>query len=149
MLSTPSDIHDVSFAIRDAVAPVFLLTGIGSILSVLVNRLGRSIDRARTLNALKPEQRKDFLDEFDIIVRRTRWMRWSVGLFIFAGLCVALSIASVFIGVAIGVHLTNFVLFTFITAMFSLIVGLLCFLREIVLASQEVITPHLQDLNTP
>jgi hypothetical protein len=142
MLSTPSDIHDVSFAIRDAVAPVFLLTGIGSILSVLVNRLGRSIDRARTLNALKPEQRQEFLDEFDIIVRRTKWMRWSVGLFIFAGLCVALSIASVFIGVAIGVHLTNFVLFAFITAMFSLIVGLLCFLREIILASQEVITRH-------
>ncbi|HQR51082.1 MAG TPA: DUF2721 domain-containing protein [Methylophilaceae bacterium] len=146
MLSTPSDIH-VSFAIRDAVAPVFLLTGIGSILSVLVNRLGRSIDRARTLNALKPEQRQAFLDEFDIIVRRTRWMRWSVGLFIFAGLCVALSIASVFIGVAVGVHLTSFVLFTFITAMFSLIIGLLCFLREIVLASQEVITPVRQDLN--
>jgi hypothetical protein len=142
MLSTPSDIHDVSFAIRDAVAPVFLLTGIGSILSVLVNRLGRSIDRARTLNALKPEQRQEFLDEFGIIVRRTKWMRWSVGLFIFAGLCVALSIASVFIGVAIGVHLTNFVLFAFITAMFSLIVGLLCFLREIILASQEVITRH-------
>jgi hypothetical protein len=147
MLSTPSDIHDVSFAIRDAVAPVFLLTGIGSILSVLVNRLGRSIDRARTLNTLNQEQRNEFLDEFDIIVRRTRWMRWSVGLFIFAGLCVALSIASVFIGVAIGVHLTNFVLFTFITAMFSLIFGLLCFLREIILASQEVIAPFRQDLN--
>lgn len=143
MLTTPSDIHDVSFAIRDAVAPVFLLTGIGSILSVLVNRLGRSIDRARTLNTLNLEQREAFLDEFNIIVRRTRWMRWSVGLFIFAGLCVAISIASVFIGVAIGVHLTNFVLLTFITAMFSLIFGLLCFLREIILASKEVITPHL------
>jgi hypothetical protein len=149
MLSTPSDIHDVSFAIRDAVAPVFLLTGIGSILSVLVNRLGRSIDRARSLNALKPELRRSFLDEFDIIVRRTRWMRWSVGLFIFAGLCVALSIASVFIGVAIGVHLTNFVLFTFITAMISLIFGLLCFLREIILASKEVITQQQQGLNGP
>lgn len=145
MLTTPSDIHDVSFAIRDAVAPVFLLTGIGSILSVLVNRLGRSIDRARTLNSMKPEQREAFLDEFNIIVRRTRWMRWSVGLFIFAGLCVAISIASVFIGVAIGVHLTNFVLLTFITAMFSLIFGLLCFLREIVLASQEVITPQFKN----
>jgi len=145
MLSTPSDIHDVSFAIRDAVAPVFLLTGIGSILSVLVNRLGRSIDRARTLNAMKPEQQKDYLEEFDIIVRRTRWMRWSVGLFIFAGLCVALSIASVFVGVAIGVHLTNFVLFTFITAMISLILGLLCFLREIILASREVIAPRRQN----
>jgi hypothetical protein len=36
---------------------------------------------------------------------------------------------------------------TFITAMISLIFGLLCFLREIILASQEVITRHRQDLN--
>jgi len=139
ILTTPTDIHDVSFAIRDAVAPVFLLTGIGSILAVLVNRLGRSIDRARTLSGMSPEQRKTHRDEFSIIVRRTKWMRWSVGLFIFAGLCVAISIASVFIGVAIGVHLTSFVLFTFIAAMLSLITGLLCFLREIILASGEVI----------
>jgi hypothetical protein len=34
------DIHLVSEAIRDAVAPVFLLTGIGSILDVMVGRLG-------------------------------------------------------------------------------------------------------------
>ncbi|MEQ1767331.1 MAG: DUF2721 domain-containing protein, partial [Methylotenera sp.] len=45
-----TDIHSVSEAIRDAVAPVFLLTGIGSILGVLIGRLGRSIDRARLLN---------------------------------------------------------------------------------------------------
>lgn len=146
IFSTPSDIRDVSVAIRDAVAPVFLLTGIGSILSVLVNRLGRAIDRARNLNALTLEQRKKFLDELDIIVRRTTWMRWSVGLFIFAGLCVSLSIASIFIGVASRINLSDFVLITFITAMFSLIFGLLSFLREIILASQEVITRHRQDL---
>jgi hypothetical protein len=40
------DIHLVSEAIRDAVAPVFLLTGIGSILNVMVGRLGRAIDFA-------------------------------------------------------------------------------------------------------
>lgn len=147
IFTTPSDILDVSNAIRDAVAPVFLLTGIGSILSVLVNRLGRAIDRARTLNALSSEQRKKFLDELDIIVRRTAWMRWSVGLFIFAGLCVSMSIAAIFIGVAIHIHLSGFVLVTFITAMFSLIVGLIFFLREIILASQEVITPYRQDMN--
>ena len=145
LITTPSDIHEISFAIRDAVAPVFLLTGIGSILSVLVNRLGRAIDRARHLNALVPDQRRKYLDELEIIVDRTTWMRWAVGLFIFAGLCVSLSIASVFIGVAIGVKATGFVLLTFITAMFSLIAGLLCFLREIILASQEVITPHRQE----
>jgi len=145
MFSTPSDIRDVSGAIRDAVAPVFLLTGVGSILSVIVNRLGRAIDRARHLNALNPEQRKNFLNELDIIVKRTTWMRWSVGLFIFTGLCVALVIATIFIGVAIRVDLADFVLIAFITAMFSLVFGLLSFLREIILASQEVITRHRQE----
>lgn len=147
ILNSPSDIRDISLAIHDAVAPVFLLTGIGSILGVLVNRLGRAIDRARNLNALSPEQRKKFLEELDIIVIRTTWMRWSVGLFIFAGLCVSLSIASIFIGVAIKINLSGFVLITFITAMFSLIFGLLSFLREIILASQEVITRHRQDIS--
>ena len=143
----PSEVLDVSIAIHDAVAPVFLLTGIGSILGVLVNRLGSAIDRARYLNALHADQRNSFLDELDLIAVRTSWMRWSVGLFIFAGLCVSLAIASIFIGVAINIHLSTFVLTTFITAMFSLIFGLLCFLREIILASQEVITRHRQDLN--
>ena len=147
LFNSPSDIRDVSGAIRDAVAPVFLLTGIGSILGVLVNRLGRAIDRARNLNGLSADQRKLFLDELDIIVVRTAWMRWSVGLFIFAGLCVSLAIAAIFVGVAINIHLSNFVLMTFITAMVSLIFGLLCFLREIILASQEVITRHRQDFN--
>ena len=142
-----TDILNVSLAIHDAVSPVFLLTGIGSILGVLVGRLGRAIDRARNLNALSADQQKSFYEELDIIVVRTSWMRWSVGLFIFAGLCVSLAIASIFIGVAINIHLSIFVLMTFIIAMFSLIFGLLCFLREIILASQEVITRHRQDLN--
>ena len=39
----------VAHAIQLAVAPVFLLTGIAAILSVMTNRLGRIIDRARVL----------------------------------------------------------------------------------------------------
>ena len=144
IFNSGSDIHDVSLAIRDAVAPVFLLTGIGSILGVLVNRLSRSIDRARLINAMSDEQFFQFADELDIIVQRTKWMRWSVGLFIFAGLCVAVSIASVFISVGLQLNLTNFVLITFITAMCSLTIGLLCFLREIILAAKEVITSSRQ-----
>ena len=37
-------------AIQLAVAPVFLLTGVASILSVLTSRLGRIIDRSRFLH---------------------------------------------------------------------------------------------------
>jgi Protein of unknown function (DUF2721) len=37
----------VAHTIQLAVAPVFLLSGIGAILVVMTNRLGRIIDRAR------------------------------------------------------------------------------------------------------
>ena len=139
IFNNPLDIRDISEAIHDAVAPVFLLTGIGSILGVLVNRLGRSIDRARAINAMPDANFSDHLTELEIILRRTCWMRWSVGLFIFAGLLVALSISSVFVGVELGANLSHIVLISFITAMISLTVGLLCFLREIILAAQEQI----------
>lgn len=143
--NTPSDTLQVSAAIRDAVAPVFLLTGIGSFLGVVVNRLGRTIDRARHLNGLNVEQRKKFINEFDIIQQRVTWMRLSIGLFIVAGLCISLSVALIFIGVAIKINVSNFILGTFIFAMFALILGIICFLREIIYATQEVITWHRQD----
>lgn len=77
--NSPADVLDISLVIRDAVAPVFLLTGIGSILSVLVNRLSRSIDRARIINGLPDAQFNQYENELDIILKRTTWMRWSVG----------------------------------------------------------------------
>lgn len=135
----PADVLEVSLVIRDAVAPVFLLTGIGSILSVLVNRLGRSIDRARIINGLPDTQFSQYEKELDIILQRTTWMRWSVGLFIFAGLFVAISIVSVFVGAELRLNFSHIVLTSFIIAMLSLIFGLLCFLREIILAAKEQI----------
>ena len=40
---------DIAHLIQSAVAPVFLLTGVAAMLSVLTNRLARIVDRARTL----------------------------------------------------------------------------------------------------
>lgn len=123
-------------------APVFLLTGIGSFLSVLVNRLGRAVDRARNIKAMNTGQDELHFDELGLIIARVAWMRFSIGLlFIFAGLCVSLLIALIFIGVATEISFHNFVLMTFITSMFALIFGLLCFLKEI-------ITCHRLDIHT-
>lgn len=136
------EIHSVSSAIRDAVAPVFLLTGIGSILGVLIGRLGRSIDRARFLNEVTDERRARFRKELKIIVRRTKWLRRAIGLATLAALCVCVSIASMFISVETGLKLPHIVMVSFIISMGSLIFALLCFLREIVLASREVIVSY-------
>lgn len=142
ILHTLPDIQSVSEAIHDAVAPVFLITGIGSILSVLVNRLGRAVDRARIINDMPIKEKKAYLDELNIIIRRTTWIRRSIGLITLSALSVCISICSLFVEVNLGLNLPNIVTIMFIIAMSALILGLLCFLREVVLASQEVIAPN-------
>ncbi|MFM2408643.1 MAG: hypothetical protein RL358_1385 [Pseudomonadota bacterium] len=144
MLNNLPEIQNVSIAIRDAVAPVFLLTGVGSILGVLVNRLGRAVDRARILNAMSGEELLKYQGEFDIIIRRTAWIRRSIGLITLAALCVSVSIVALFVEVKLALNAPDFIALPFVAAMTCLIIGLLCFLREIALASREIIflNPH-------
>jgi hypothetical protein len=49
-LSATSHLTDVAHVIQVAVAPVFLLSGICGMLSVLGTRLGPIVDRSRTLD---------------------------------------------------------------------------------------------------
>lgn len=144
MLNNLPEIQSVSVAIRDAVAPVFLLTGVGSILGVLVNRLGRAVDRARILYALDAADAIKHQGEFKVLVRRTAWIRRSIGLITLAALCVSVSIVSLFVEVKLALNAPDFIALPFIAAMTFLILGLLCFLREISLASREItfLNPH-------
>ena len=139
-----NDIHLVSEAIRDAVAPVFLLTGIGSILSVMVGRLGRAIDRARTVNGLAPEIRQEHKHELNVTIRRITWLRVAIGFATLGALLVCISIASLFISVESGFSMPHMVLLSFVSSMGAIIVALLCFLREILLTSNEaIVSSHL------
>lgn len=58
------DFHSVgaiAHVIQLSVAPVFLLTSVGTLLSVMTNRLGRVIDRARALEAKIENSHPDLL----------------------------------------------------------------------------------------
>lgn len=139
-----NDIHLVSAAIRDAVAPVFLLTGIGSILGVMVGRLARAIDRARIVNELLPAKRQQHKDELTIIVGRIMWLRIAIGVAILGALFVCVSVASLFISVESGFNMARIVLWSFVLSMGAIILALLCFLREILLTTNEaIVSSHL------
>lgn len=138
-----SDIPTVSLAIQQAVAPVFLLTGIGSFLAVLTNRLGRAIDRTRRLNEMAAERFTNSCKaEIDNLARRMRWIRKAISLCTLSALCVCLSIAVLFVAVEMAVDLPGVVAMLFVAAMLALIAGLLCFLREISLATKIVDSPR-------
>lgn len=137
----------VAHVIQLAVAPVFLLTGISAMLGVLVNRLGRVVDRARLLEgqlAASPEgERQRRHDELGMLSRRARLVNWSISLCTTAALLVCVVIALLFVGAFAGTDVTAYVAALFVAAMLVLIGGLMSFLREVYLGTANLrIGPH-------
>jgi hypothetical protein len=129
---------DVTRLIQLAVAPVFLLTAVGTIIGVLTNRLGRVVDRIRALEEKLPgfslEQTKATNEELGILNRRMRLVYVAIVSAVFSALFVGLLIASAFIGAFLSVELSALIGILFIAAMLAFIGGLVVFLREIFLA---------------
>ena len=131
----------VAHVIQLAVAPVFLLTGIGAILSVLTGRLGRLVDRFRVLTETVETLPAIQARELSILTVRARWVHWAITLCTASALFVAIVIGALFLGAVVSFNPSRIVSIMFIIAMTSLIIGLGCFLREISLSI------HIFDLN--
>ena len=134
----PDNIIDVTRLIQLAVAPVFLLTAVGTIIGVLSNRIGRAVDRSRTLEdrlrQLQPEGQKAARAELDLLSRRVRLVYGSIVLSVICALFVGLLIAVAFVDAFIAIDMSRFIGLLFIAAMIAFISSLLVFLREIFLA---------------
>ncbi len=132
--------------IQLAVAPVFLLTGIGSLLSVLAGRLGRIVDRTRSLEgrlgSTPVNELMAMRTELARLVERKRWINIAITLCTLCALLVCLVIAVLFVGAVVEIRLGIAVAALFILAMVVLVVGLLCFLREIYVAVNKERTPR-------
>jgi small-conductance mechanosensitive channel len=134
-------IEDITRVIQLAIAPVFLLTAIGTILNILMGRLARAVDRRRILE----EHMRDYVDvarddgnrELNHLHRRIRLVMWAVALSVLAALLVCLLIGTAFAGAFIAVDLTRPVAILFIAAVLALTFCLLIFLREIAIAAMS------------
>lgn len=134
----PDNVIDVTRLIQLAVAPVFLLTAVGTIIGVLSARLGRAVDRSRTLEErlrqLQPEAQKNVRAELGFLDRRVRLVYGSIVLAVLCALFVGLLIAVAFVDAFINIDLSKFIGLLFIAAMLAFILSLMVFLREIFLA---------------
>jgi hypothetical protein len=135
LLQPPSDIANVAHVIQLAVAPVFLLTGVGAILGVLIGRLGRVVDRFRTLGRSSEQERMAHTKEMGVLSRRSRWIHRAITLCTLCALLICIVIAVLFVGSTFDVDPSVAVSALFVAAMLALIAGLVCFLREIALAT--------------
>lgn len=146
-MPTEVSITTVAHVIQLAVAPVFLLTGVGTILNVMTTRLTRIIDRFRVLESMilasadthsKQHETRSMQAEMRILAQRERMIYWAISLCTFCALLICVVIATLFVGSVMGVQLTSLIAFLFIAAMFALIGGLLSLLREIYIATGSI-----------
>ena len=129
-------IPEITNVIQLAVAPVFMLTAVGTILAALNMRLGRAVDRRRALEEGLAGRMADdgARAELAQIARRIRFVYLSIVFAVLSGLFVCLLIAGAFIGAFVAANLARMVAALFVLAVASLTVSLLLFLREIFLA---------------
>ena len=134
---------DLARLIQLSVAPVFLLTGAGTLLNVLSSRLGRVVDRSRVLGeklALAPPPDPTLLrEEVHVLYRRRRLVNLAIASTTASMLVVCALIASMFIGFLLDLqHVSAVIAALFVVAMLGLLAGLVLFLREALLASASV-----------
>lgn len=132
---------DIARVIQLAVAPVFLLTALATLITALNVRLGRIIDRRRVLLDRLPggnaAAADDARNELRLLSRRLRLVYFAILAAVMGALLVCLVVAGAFVGALIAVDLARLVAVLFILAMFSLIGCLGMFLREVFLAVTE------------
>ncbi len=130
-------ILDVSRVIQLAVAPVFLLTAISTMINAMNARLGRIVDRRRLvqdrLKEMNEAEAEKSLLELRALEYRSHLAYLGILFSVLAAFLVCLVVAGAFVGALISVDLAKTVAITFILAMCSMIVSLGMFLREVYL----------------
>ena len=141
-MSSDPDAAIIAHVIQLAVAPVFLVSGVAALLSVMAARLARVIDRARVIEAhwgeIDDSARTAARSELAILARRARLASWALNFSTFAALLVCTVIATLFIDAFLGTPLKWVVSGFFVASMLALIGGLICFLREVYLATHTL-----------
>jgi hypothetical protein len=136
-------VQGVGDVIRLAVAPVFLLSGVGIMLTVFTNRLARAVDRAReherSVREEASEERREALhDQLDTLAVRARLLGLAIALCTVTALLVSLVIVVLFLGESFAFRVAWLVDALFIAAMLCFIGAILCFLREVFVATRAL-----------
>ena len=135
------NLDTVASVIDIAVAPVFLLAGISGLLVVLTNRLGRTIDRSRSLQATLADvqsahSRTVIQREMANLARRMHFNHFAIGSAVMSALLVCLVVVTLFLGSLWQWNVSNAVAGLFIVCMIILSISFCSFLLEILVATR-------------
>jgi len=129
---------DISHVIQLAIAPVFLLTAVATMINAMNTRLGRIVDRRRVvqdrIDAMGGISNAGCADEMEHLRRRSRLIYFAMFGAVLAALLVCMVVAGSFLGALLGVDISREIAGLFIASMLAMIGALSLFLREVYLA---------------
>jgi len=138
---TPELTH-LAQIIQLAVAPVFLLAGIGAFLNVTVSRLSRIVDRTRDLEprllASRGREHDRLVGEMRLLDRRMAHVSRAIFLSVLSALLISAVVVLLFGAFLTGWQIGTPVALLFIVAMIAVGVGYAIFLHETRLGSRAV-----------
>ncbi|MEO5640361.1 MAG: DUF2721 domain-containing protein [Sphingomicrobium sp.] len=133
---------EVAQVIQSAVAPVFLLAGIGGFLNVCVGRLARIVDRSRSLEprllGSQGREHDRIIEELYLLDQRIRVVNAAVLLSVSAAVLICLVVVLLFAGQLARFHFGTPIALLFIAAMVSTGSGFAMFLYETRLGTRAV-----------
>jgi hypothetical protein len=132
---------DIVHLIQSAVAPVFLLSGVGVTLGVLTNRLARIVDRARFLETVlhaEDARAESTAQSLRVLARRAHYINIAIALCAISALLVSLVVMSLFASAFIAVNLSALIAILFVAAMMCLTGAFGVFLLEVRLSTRTL-----------
>ena len=135
-------VNTVAETVRLALAPVFLLSGIGAFLNVLASRLSRIVDRSRDIEpqllASRGTEHDRWLDGLRILDRRMSLINWAAGLSVTSAVLTCLVVVLLFAANLTRTHLANAIAVLFMASMLTIGAGFAVFLAETTIAARAV-----------
>ena len=139
---TDLSVSTVAEIVRLALAPVFLLSGIGAFLNVLAARQSRIVDRSRTVEPLllaaRGSEHDRWVGDLKILDRRLRLVAWATGLAVVSAVLTCLVVVLLFAATLSRSHFGDAIALLFIASMLTIGAGFAVFLLETTIAGRAV-----------
>jgi Protein of unknown function (DUF2721) len=132
---------DIAHLIQSALAPVFLLAGVGTTLNVFTGRLARAVDRARHLEELltrHPADARQLHNDLEVLARRTRYIHAAITMCGCSAVLIALVVITLFANAFFGSGFAATTAWLFVGAMLFVTGAYVAFLVEVRLATRHL-----------
>ena len=123
--------------LQNGISPIVLISGVGLILLSLTNRLGRTIDRSRSIVAElekgETKRRELKIEELKILVKRSRILRGSIASIAFSILCSSLIIPVLVLNALFQIELTLLGILLFLLSVMAIILSAILLFFDVTL----------------